>query len=186
MTRHPLVDAICILEEGNQPLPRCDLCGLHAPYTALNGRHPNSQLCLQGQDLRARRALQMQILRARDVTIELRNSLLPSVSTFTCLGRVMTSNNSDWPALYKKLPQGARKMGTHIKTPAEDRCISTLRRLLLQGYSPIGPLIRIGNMDGVSSDDRNTQRLPPQSGTPDIRHDASTQERGYVVLPSDR
>jgi hypothetical protein len=45
--RHPQ-DTLCILEEGSHPLPKCELCGMHVPYIALNRRHYDSELCQAG------------------------------------------------------------------------------------------------------------------------------------------
>jgi hypothetical protein len=86
---------LCILEEGSNPLPRCETCGMHVPYTALNEPHPNSKQCKRGTELRARRQRQEEHERAQGLQIQLNDVALPTVTTFCYLGRVLAANNSN-------------------------------------------------------------------------------------------
>jgi hypothetical protein len=90
-------------------LPECEACKMCIPYTSLNGRHHNSNICKQGQELLRHRQQQDQIQKARGITIELRNATIPNVTTFTYLGRDLAANNSNWPALYKNLRKAQTK-----------------------------------------------------------------------------
>jgi ssDNA-binding Zn-finger/Zn-ribbon topoisomerase 1 len=110
LTRHPL-DSICIAEEGGQPLPKCPKCGLHISPHALNHRHLDSITCQRGAALQARREQARLLLEAKKVTITTDNHTIPQVPTFCYLGRVLASNNSDWPAIYKNLKKARVQWG---------------------------------------------------------------------------
>ena len=53
MHRH-VQETVVMLEEGNLPLPRCDL---QVPRKALNGRHLGTLQCKKGEEERKRRRL---------------------------------------------------------------------------------------------------------------------------------
>ena len=52
--RHPN-DLVIIPEEGTEPFPQCDRCGLQVSPHAVRMGHLGSAMCLQGQQLRRRR-----------------------------------------------------------------------------------------------------------------------------------
>ena len=48
-------ESIVILEEGNQPQPRCSQCDMFIPREALNWAHPTSDMCRPGLERKQRR-----------------------------------------------------------------------------------------------------------------------------------
>ena len=45
---HPMWGEIVILEDGNQPYPRCPKCDMFVSHRSLNGHHLVTNFCLQG------------------------------------------------------------------------------------------------------------------------------------------
>ena len=108
--RHPQ-DSLVILEEGSHPLPRCELCGMHVPYSALNGRHRHSRTCREGVDRRRQRNAMMEAKRAMDIQFTAKGSQLERVPTFRYLGRPLSMTDDDWPAIYRNLTRARQKWG---------------------------------------------------------------------------
>jgi exonuclease III len=105
---HPR-DTICILEEGNAPLPRCPNCDMHVTYEALNRGHTNTAACRRGTDLQHRRLLQQRLREANEILFYANGTPLERVEYFKYLGRLLSANNSDWPAVYKNLKKAKSK-----------------------------------------------------------------------------
>ena len=115
MYRHPN-DKIRILEEGSAPLPQCPHCGLHVTHLAMNRGHTNTYVCMKGRELLRRRAIAASFRRAKEVVITATGVPLERVTEFKYLGRTLSANNSNWPALYKNLIK-ARKKWALISRP---------------------------------------------------------------------
>jgi hypothetical protein len=110
MHRHP-EDSIRIREERGAPLPRCESCGLHAPYTALNRAHYDSALCRAGANRMRQRRAQADVRRALGVTTLVKGVALDRVNTFRYLGRPLSMTDEDWPAVYRNLTKARAKWG---------------------------------------------------------------------------
>ena len=119
MHRHPN-DLLCILEEGSNPLPKCELCGMHIPFTALNGNHRNTKACAIGARIRRQRNSIEDTRQAREVLFTACGVPLESVSSFKYLGRILTSTDDDWPALYKNLAKARKRWGMVSRVLARD------------------------------------------------------------------
>ena len=100
--RHPQ-DSLTILEEGNNPLPKCERCGMHVPYRALNSSHLNSATCREGTDRARRRRVLQEVRRAREVVFTAKGDDLEDVSVFRYLGRPLSFMDDDWAAVYRNL-----------------------------------------------------------------------------------
>jgi hypothetical protein len=96
--RHP-VDIIIIVEEGPRPLPRCARCDMFVPPFALRGSHPNSRRCAAGALRKQKRELEVTNLRARNQRFQVLGANIDSVDVFRYLGRPMSADDSDWPAV---------------------------------------------------------------------------------------
>ena len=107
-TRHPMA-FLCIRQEGNTPLLRCPKCDMQVPYSALNGKHLNSAQCLHATRARTRREAITTAHTAMTQTVSINGTPLEQVTTFSYLGRYITCNNSDWPAVYKNLKKARQK-----------------------------------------------------------------------------
>jgi hypothetical protein len=106
--RH-FADTICILEEGPQPLPKCELCGMHISRSA--SRHRTSQTCLDGQARRAHRDARERVRLARERVFSVNGIPLPRVDTFKYLGRPLSSTDDDWPAIHGNLVKARKRWG---------------------------------------------------------------------------
>eukprot|EP00797_Seminavis_robusta_P003406 Sro1211_g252850.1 Reverse transcriptase (RNA-dependent DNA polymerase) (1066) ;mRNA; f:30706-34100 len=115
MRKHPQ-DTICIRDEGSQPLPRCRLCGMHVTYQALNTTHPSSHLCIEGQQRKLRRQNLEAVRKSREVVFTALNQPIETVTSFRYLGRILSANNNDWPAVHKNIIK-ARQKWAHISRP---------------------------------------------------------------------
>jgi hypothetical protein len=111
--RHP-EDTLCILEEGLEPLRKCELCRMHVTPNAIKSGHQTSLLCKRGQD----RQRQLQAIevsrRGNEQVFTVYGDPLKSVATFRYLGRPLASNDDDWPALYQNLTRARSKWGRYI------------------------------------------------------------------------
>ena len=108
MMRHP-TDTLCILEEGSQPLPKCLRCNMHIPYSALNSNHTATAACRRGATLHERRLQVARLRRSNEQIITVNGTDLERVPQFCYLGRVLSLNNSDWPAVYKNIRKAKQK-----------------------------------------------------------------------------
>jgi hypothetical protein len=102
-------DKLCILEEGQVPLPKCERCGMHVSYLALNRGHFDTAYCRIGADrVRQRHALE-DVRRACEVVFTVNGVPLEGVSLFRYLGRPISSQDSDWPAVYYNLKKARKR-----------------------------------------------------------------------------
>jgi len=141
MHRHPN-DTPIILEEGNRPLPKCELCGMHVPYIALNSGHQRTATCKYGQGLRRQRDAELEVRRAKEVIFTACGSPLESVSSFRYLGRPLTSTDDDWPALHWNLGKARRRWGTVsrvlVRDGANHRCMAMFYKAVVQSVLLFG------------------------------------------------
>ena len=110
MYRHPH-DTLCILKEGRYTLPKCEQCGMHIPFSALNGHHQNSKLCHEGTDHRRQREAVADACQALEVPFRAKGDQLKWVTTFKYLGRPLAMTDDDWPAIYRNLSRARQKWG---------------------------------------------------------------------------
>jgi exonuclease III len=108
--RRHFQDSLCILEEGIHPLPKCERCGMHVSHMRLNnGGHFNTAYCREGAArVRQRHALS-ESRRAREVVFTVNGEELEQVSKFTYLGRPLSSDGTDWPAVYYNLKKARQR-----------------------------------------------------------------------------
>ena len=98
MYMHP-THTIVIEEEG--PLPKCQRCGMQCPDTR---QHRDSKTCKDGQfrrEQRERRARQQQARSGTKFYVD--GSELERVREFKYLGRILSSQDDDWPAIRRQL-----------------------------------------------------------------------------------
>jgi Reverse transcriptase (RNA-dependent DNA polymerase) len=100
--RHPQ-DSLCILEEGHAPLPKCERCGMHVSYFALNNQHYGTKSCQAGAARMRQRYASADSRRASEEVFTINGEVLEQVSVFKYLGRLLSSNDSDWPTVYYNL-----------------------------------------------------------------------------------
>jgi hypothetical protein len=129
-------DRIHILEEHPVIYPQCDRCGLHIAHSQLINRHYNSKVCQEGRERKERRAAERAAFDACAVTFQLNDELLEKVETFRYLGRLLASNNSDWPTLYYNLKKAQKRWGMVARVLVQDgasaRCMGLFYKAIVQ------------------------------------------------------
>jgi hypothetical protein len=112
MHRHAR-DTLVILEEGSFPNPRCEYCDMFVPRPAIHTTHPRTAMCRKGADRKRQRLAKEDARRATEHVLMARGEPLESVSIFKYLGRLLSSNDDDWPAVHRNLSK-ARKSWARI------------------------------------------------------------------------
>ena len=91
---------VAILQEGPEPLPRCDKCGMQIQEAKLF-KHCQSDKCHESTERRLRR---------RDVEIltfnldeEEGEDIMENVRTFQYLGQPIDQMDDDWPAVRRNI-----------------------------------------------------------------------------------
>ena len=110
--RHVL-NTVVIMEEGTPPHPRCARCDMQVPQRALNGRHPGTAQCNKGAEWKRRRLAEAEA-EARESTersFEVYGAPIKNVTKFKYLGRVLTANGDNWPAVVGNLEKESRIWG---------------------------------------------------------------------------
>jgi hypothetical protein len=108
MYKHPKC-CLTITNESSLPLPKCPLCDMHVTYQALNTTHQHSKICDKGAARKTRRKQLAARRRAQEIEIMIHCQSLDKVSQFKYLGRIMSQNNSDWPAVHRNIKKALRK-----------------------------------------------------------------------------
>ena len=76
---------------------------------ALNARHYASESCREGADRVRQRHRLADSRRSREVVFTVNGEDLEQVSEFKYLGRLLSSNGSDWPAVYYNLKKARKR-----------------------------------------------------------------------------
>jgi len=84
---------------------------MHVPYEALNTGHRNTADCRYGRDLWRQREAAEAARRAQGQTFTACDVQLETVTSFRYLGRIITSTDDDWPALYRNLTKARKRWG---------------------------------------------------------------------------
>jgi hypothetical protein len=100
-----------ILEESAYVYPHCQRCGLQVPPSWLNNRHYNTDICKTGMARRRQREAEQAAYNADQKTFDVHGVHLAKVTSFCYLGRILSFNNSDWPALYAQLKKAQQRWG---------------------------------------------------------------------------
>jgi hypothetical protein len=106
MFRHPQ-DSIVIEEEG--PLSRCVMCDMFVTPRAIKQGHHGTAICLQGKELKRKRAVAQEHAAARNAVFQAYGKDIGKVEEFDYLGRPLTADDNDWPALRKNLQKARGK-----------------------------------------------------------------------------
>jgi hypothetical protein len=122
MYKHPQ-DRITIMEEG--PLPRCELCDMFLPTNTLAGGHRSTLCCRRGQQLKRKRAAQVELRKADEVFFTVRGIPLESVRECLYLGRKLSSLDDDWLDFIKNLAKARQRWARisrvlAVKAPPHD------------------------------------------------------------------
>jgi len=110
MHRH-VRDTLVILQEGSHPLPRCELCDMFVGSYAIGRGHQNTDLCHRGAAAKRRRHALEDIRQADEVIFHACGSPLDRVGVFKYLGRMLSENDNDWPAVYANLTKARKRWG---------------------------------------------------------------------------
>ena len=136
------MDAVHTLEEHLEPHEKCQQCGLQLPPHRLNAAHCASDQCQLGAARLNQRAAQQESFEASQVAFQLCDATLTQVNQHKCLGRPITHNNSDWPALCGNLLKAQQRWAMvarvliHAGVPTKAKgmlCKAVVQALLLCG-----------------------------------------------------
>ena len=81
------------------------------PCRSLNGRHKDTAMCRSGAERKQRRDTEVEIRESAEWAFEAYVDQLELVPRFTYLGRVMTAEYDDWPAVAGNLAMAWRSWG---------------------------------------------------------------------------
>jgi len=109
-SRHPR-DFIHVTREG-EPFPKCPLCLIQARY-ALDLRHHRSRDCQTHAARRQQRDRFIHAYLEAQTTFTLHDTVLEKVTSYRYLGRVLATNDNEWPTIYRNL-QRARQQWARI------------------------------------------------------------------------
>jgi hypothetical protein len=105
--RHPN-DTIRIIEEGDEPYPKCPLCRMHvAPRTLAN--HGDTKECQKGQVAQERRTAAQKVQEATTTELTVGPHVLENVEQFCYLGRPILANDDDIGAIRHNIGKARRK-----------------------------------------------------------------------------
>ena len=102
-------DTLAILEEVNQPHPRCPKCNMLVPRRDLNGHHPITEICRRGEERKFFRLAAEEARAGDEAVLTANGKPLMAVSSFKCMGRVLSASDGDWPAVVSKLRKAQQK-----------------------------------------------------------------------------
>ena len=95
--------------QGSVPLPKRDLCGFQTTYRSLNGSRYNPRSCVEGRRRRERAAALERARAAQEHVFSVYGTPLESVRTFKYLGRILSYDNKDWPAVIGNIRKARAK-----------------------------------------------------------------------------
>jgi hypothetical protein len=112
MYRHAR-DIIVILDEGSHPHPRCHSCDMFVPRPGVYTTHPRTAMCRNGADRKRQRLALERARSASECEFTAYGVPLEAVQEFKYLGRLLSRNDDDWPAVHRNLSK-ARKSWARI------------------------------------------------------------------------
>ena len=104
-------DRILILEEGNQPHPRCTQCDMFSPGEALHWAHPTSVICRHRSERKVRRLVVEDTEECKGRVFSAYGKPLTAVPLFKYLGRTSLSSDNDWQAGEQNLQRARGEWG---------------------------------------------------------------------------
>ena len=108
--RHVLNTAV-ILEEGKSPHPRCARCDMQFSRRAFNRRHSGTAQCNKGAERKRQRLAEAETRESTERALEAYGAPIKHVTESKYLGRVLTVNDNDWPAVVRNLGNARRIWG---------------------------------------------------------------------------
>ena len=102
-------DTIVILEEGNQPYPRCPQCDTFVPHKFLNGQKLKTELCRQGMERKWSCLAEEEAREGTEQAITAYGDPLYQAPSFKCLGRVLAAEDENWTAVVRNLRSARHK-----------------------------------------------------------------------------
>ena len=123
---------IVVVQEGRDPLPRCDLCGIHMPAGRLL-KHQQKQQC-EGDTQMLWRRRDVKITSrcaeaAFSLTGEDKAECIKGVETFIYLGRILDRSDNDWPAVLRNVGKACRvwsRLGKLLRREGEEPRVSVM------------------------------------------------------------
>ena len=103
-----IIDVIVIDDDSTntEPLPRCDLCGMHVPEGWLI-RHRKTACCNKNTQMMWRRRDMAIADRCLEATFSLTGEedaeRIKGVEVFKCLGRILDRSDNNWPSFLRNI-----------------------------------------------------------------------------------
>ena len=92
-----------ILEEVNQPYPRCPKCDMFVFHKALNGPHLATAFFCRGEENNWQRLAEEEAQAGTEMAMTAYGIPLALVASFKYLGRFLSKTDGDWPEVVHNL-----------------------------------------------------------------------------------
>ena len=116
--RHPEAD-VHFPDEG--PLEKCRTCGMKVPNVE---RHRGSQLCQKARERAERRRQEEANRETENVRFTVGGKEIETVKQFKYLGRVLSEDDDDWPAIQANIQKARKRWGQVAKILAKEGATS--------------------------------------------------------------
>ena len=105
---------IAVVQEGREPLPRCDMCIMHMPTGQLL-KHRRTACCFKNTEMRIRRRGVEFTSWCVDIEFSLTGKegeeTIKLVALFKCLGRPLEHSDDDWPEVIRNIGRARQVWG---------------------------------------------------------------------------
>ena len=101
-------DTIVIMEDDNQPYPRCPQCDMFVSHKDLNVLNITTYLFRRGLDIKWRRLAEEEARAGDETVITSYGIPLLPVTSFKYLGQILTAEDDDCPAVIRNLRKARR------------------------------------------------------------------------------
>jgi hypothetical protein len=116
MWRHPN-DVLRIIEEGDEPYPKCALCQKHIrPQSVAN--HGGTIECKKGQELKKKQKARLDAHEAQAIRFTVGTSKLENVDQVCYLGRPMLNNDDNIGAIRHNIKKARKKWQISVRRNA--------------------------------------------------------------------
>ena len=82
------------------------------PWQALNGRHKNTEMYRSGAEKKRRRLAEAEVRDSEEMAFKVYGEQLQTAPWFKYLGRILTEEVDDWPAVAGNLVKARKSWGT--------------------------------------------------------------------------
>ena len=81
------------------------------PWRDLNSRHKNIEMCRSGAEKKRRRLAEAEVRDSADMAFDVYREQLQTVPRFKYMGRILTEEEEEWPAVAGNLVKARKSWG---------------------------------------------------------------------------